>query len=181
MKVEKEGAAENSGTDDVNKSTESERILKANSLVKNYVITSMGFGIVPIPAFDLAALLGTQIKMVHGLSKEYGVPFKKEIVRSLILSILSGAVGVGGVMGVASLAKSFPIIGSLIGGGTVSALSGALTYAVGRVFVQHFEQGGTLLDLDTKKIRESFKRELKEGKEVAKDLNKNAAVANASS
>ena len=66
--------------------------------------------------------------------------------------------------------KSFPVIGSVIGGATVSVLSGALTYAVGRVFIQHFEQGGTLLNFDPKKMREHFKRELKDGKEVAQSL-----------
>lgn len=148
----------------------SKRVIHADNIVKNYVITSMGLGIVPLPIFDLAALVATQVKMVHGLTKHYDVPFKGEIVSSLITSLLSGVLGVGVVIGAASLFKSFPVVGSLVGGGTVSVLSGALTYAVGRVFIQHFEQGGTLLNFDAKKMREHFKRELKAGKEAVQNL-----------
>ena len=158
----------------------SERVLKSTNLVKNYVITSMGLGLVPVPLFDLAALVGTQIKMVHGLAKDYDVPFKKEAVKSIIISLLSGALGVGGVIGIASLTKMFPVIGSFIGGATVSVLSGALTYAVGRVFIQHFEQGGTLLNFDPKKMREHFKRELKAGKEFAQGLKSSKEAATTS-
>ena len=171
MKKENTSNAEGiTDSEKINDLAASERLLKSNGLVKNYVITSMGFGMIPLPLFDLVALVGTQVKMVHGLAKDYDVPFKQEVVKSLVISLLSGAVGVGGVIGMASLTKSFPVIGSFIGGATVSVLSGALTYAVGKVFVQHFEQGGTLLNFDPKKMREHFKRELKEGKEVAQGL-----------
>ena len=47
---------------------------------------------------------------------------------------------------------------------------GASTYAVGKVFVQHFEMGGTLLDFDPTKTKEFFAREYKEGQKVAADL-----------
>lgn len=181
MKTMNEGAAEKLTTDEIKHLAESERVLKANNLVKNYVITSMGLGLVPLPAFDLVALFGVQVKMVHGLAQDYEVPFKQEAVKSVVMSVLSGAIGVAGVMGIASLTKSFPVVGSLAGGATISVLSGAATYAMGRVFIQHFEQGGTLLNCDVKKMREHFKRELKEGKEVAEGLQNKAATAGASS
>lgn len=171
MKKETQNASANLADDEkIGNLEDSERILKSTGLVKNYVITSMSLGLVPVPIFDLVALVGIQVKMVHGLAKDYDVPFKQEAVKSLVISLLSGAAGVGGVLGMASLGKSFPVIGSFIGGATVSVLSGALTYAVGRVFIQHFEQGGTLLNFDPKAMREHFKRELKEGKEVVKSL-----------
>ena len=39
------------------------------------------------------------------------------------------------------------------------AFNAAATYALGRVFIQHFECGGTILDLDPDKVREHFRRE----------------------
>jgi hypothetical protein len=40
------------------------------------------------------------------------------------------------------------VIGTLFGMVSVSGFAVAATYAVGRVFIAHFESGGTLLDLD---------------------------------
>jgi len=53
---------------------------------------------------------------------------------------------------------------------SVLILGGATSYAIGSMFVQHFESGGTLLDFDPKKMREYFASKLAEGKEVAAKL-----------
>ena len=60
--------------------------------------------------------MGAEVKMVHGLSRHYDVPFKEDVVKSLTTSLISGALGIGGVIGMASVAKMFPAIGSLVGG-----------------------------------------------------------------
>jgi hypothetical protein len=39
------------------------------------------------------------------------------------------------------------------------AFGAAATYAVGQVFIQHFESGGTFLDFDPDKVREHFRQE----------------------
>ena len=74
-------------------------------------------------------------------------------------------------MTLASLAKAVPGLGTATTGViTVSVLGGATTYALGSVFVQHFESGGTLLDFDAKKMRAYFSNKLEEGKGVVADL-----------
>ena len=52
----------------------------------------------------------------------------------------------------------------------MAIISGASTYALARVFINHFESGGTLDNLDKEKIREFYKEKVKEGKKVAKKL-----------
>jgi hypothetical protein len=37
----------------------------------------------------------------------------------------------------------------------------ALTYAIGRVFIHHFELGGTLLNFDADKLRSYFREQLR--------------------
>lgn len=155
------------GTDEL---LASERLIEANSLIKNYVIASLGLGLVPIPLADLGGLMALQIKLVHGLAKHYEVPFKENIGKSLITSLLSGGGAIIGVMGLGSLAKAIPVLGTLGGGASVAITGGAVTYAVGQAFVKHFESGGTLLNFDPKKMRDLFKRKLKEGEGVAQDL-----------
>jgi hypothetical protein len=75
-------------------------------------------------------------------------------------------------MTLASLAKVVPGIGTATGMVSVSILGGATSYAIGNVFIQHFESGGTLLDFDPKKMREYFTNKLQEGKKVAASLRK---------
>jgi hypothetical protein len=40
-----------------------------------------------------------------------------------------------------------------------------VTYAIGRVFVQHYEMGGTLLDFDPDKTKAFFAEQFRVGKE----------------
>jgi hypothetical protein len=46
----------------------------------------------------------------------------------------------------------------------MATLGGASTYAIGRVFKQHFEKSGTLEDFDPEKVEGELKAELKKGK-----------------
>jgi hypothetical protein len=45
----------------------------------------------------------------------------------------------------------------------MALLGGASTYAVGRVFIQHFESGGTLLTFDPAKVRDYYTHQLDTG------------------
>jgi uncharacterized protein (DUF697 family) len=143
---------------------------EANNLVKNYVIASMGLGLVPVPLVDLVALMALQVKLVHGLAKHYDVSFKENVGKSLVISLLSGGSSIIGVLGLESLAKTLPVLGTLGGAAGVAITAGSITYAVGQVFAKHFESGGSLLDFDPKKTKEVFKQKLKEGQDVAKSL-----------
>ena len=144
-----------------------ERLVRARSLTKNYILASAGIGLVPLPLADLAGVMALQVKLVHGLAKVYEVPFKENITKSLLASLLSGASSVIGVMGLSSLAKSIPVLGTLAGGGGVAVTAASVTFATGEVFTRHFESGGTLLDFDPHKMKALFKRELKNGKAAA--------------
>ena len=140
-----------------------ERLARAHSLVQNYVLASAGIALVPVPLLDLAGITAVQVKLVHGLAKHYDVPFKENIAKSLVAALLSGASSVLLVKGLVSLAKAIPVLGTLASGSI--AISGAsVTYAVGEVFIRHFESGGTLLDFDPKQVKGLFQRLLKKDK-----------------
>src|SRR6185437_14914682 len=63
-----------------------------------------------------------------------------------------------------------PGVGSLIGGVSMSILSGASTYAIGQVAIGHFERGGTFADIDMGRARRTYEEELERGKKVAEGL-----------
>ena len=146
------------------------RSSEAANIIKKHVIIVMGASLVPFPLFDLVVLTSVQLKMLYNLTKLYEIPFSKNIGKSSIASLLGGVMPTSAAMTLASLAKAVPGLGTATGVISVSALGGATTYAIGSVFMQHFESGGTLLDFDPKKMREYFSSKLKEGKEVAANL-----------
>ncbi|WP_353572858.1 YcjF family protein [Candidatus Albibeggiatoa sp. nov. BB20] len=146
---------------------------EANNMVKNYIIASMGAALVPVPLFDMVALTGIQLKLLHSLAKLYDVKFTKNLGKSLIGSLLGGIVPASTA---ASLSKAVPGVGTTVGVIGMSAIGGATTYAIGRVFIQHFESGGTFLDFNPEKVREYFKAEFERGKEVANELEDNDEV-----
>lgn len=68
---------------------------------------------------------------------------------------------------VGSMLKLIPGVGSLLGGTSMAVLGSASTYAVGKVFQQHFEEGGTLENFNPQQARQQFEAELEKGKELA--------------
>ena len=146
------------------------RSSQASNIIKKHVIIVMGASMVPIPLFDLVVLSSMQIKMLYNLTKLYDVPFLRNIGKSSIASLLGGVMPTSAAMTLSSLAKVVPGLGTAAGIVSISILGGATTYAIGSVFMQHFESGGTLLDFDPKKMREYFSSKLEEGKEVATNL-----------
>jgi uncharacterized protein (DUF697 family) len=142
----------------------SERFEKANALIRRYSYWSAGFGLIPVPIVDMVAITGTQLKMVRDLSALYEREFSEDRVRVAIGALVGAAlpVAVGG--GAISALKAVPVLGQIAGTLLLPALAGAATIAVGRVFVQHFESGGTLLDFDPETMKAYFEAEFQKAK-----------------
>jgi uncharacterized protein (DUF697 family) len=137
----------------------SEQFEKANATIKRFSLWSAGFGLIPLPLVDIAAITGTQVKLVHSLAKIYGREFSEERVRTAIGALVGAVLPVAVGTGAISALKFVPIIGQITGVLLVPALAAASTIALGRVFVQHFEAGGTLLDFDPEKMKAHFRAE----------------------
>ena len=140
------------------------RSAQAAKIVRNYSLGSVVPSLIPVPMIDLAVVTGIQLKMLHSLAHVYGIEFKEEFGRSAIASLIGGTVALSTARVVSSAVKAIPAIGSLVGAVTMPVINGGTTYAIGKVFTQHFESGGTFLTFDAAKVREHFEKELKEGK-----------------
>ena len=55
------------------------------------------------------------------------------------------------------MVKGLPVIGTLVGTFTTPVLFAGATYIIGKVFIQHFTSGGTLLDFNPPDYREFIK------------------------
>lgn len=146
----------------------SEKEQKALKTVKNYMWWSMGAGLIPVPFVDLVAVSGVQLKMLAEISKIYGVQFQesrgKAVVGALIGSIVPSAMSFGAV---GSLLKAVPLVGALVGTPSMVVFCGASAWALGKVFIQHFESGGTFLDFNPAEVKEHFQEQFEEGRKMA--------------
>lgn len=156
------------------------RMAQAEAIIHRNVLWSLGAGLLPIPVLDVAVVTAVELKMLKELSAAYEVEFSNKLAQKILFSLLAsaGAVGVGGLVG-ASLSKFIPLVGSTLGVVSGPVLIGAFTHGLGRVFLMHFEAGGTLLDFDPAAMRQHFKKEFEKGREVAAAMKQQADRAKA--
>jgi uncharacterized protein (DUF697 family) len=136
------------------------RSVAAMEIVKKNMVWSVAAGLLPIPLVEFAAITAVQVKLIKELADFYNKPFRADVAKSTVVSLLGGLGSVSfGRMVAASSLRWVPFIGPLIAVGSLSGVSAAITYAVGRVYVTHFETGGTPLDLEVSKIGDFFRKE----------------------
>ncbi|MCH8566692.1 MAG: DUF697 domain-containing protein [Balneolales bacterium] len=137
----------------------------AYEIVKKYSYAASGVSFIPIPFTDIITVNTVQYLLVRRLSKHYDVAFSKERVKSIVSGLLSAVVGASILYG--PVTRAFTELSGLgwIMRSTVSlSVSGMITYAVGMVFVEHFESGGDLLNFDIKNAKPVFEEIYVNGK-----------------
>lgn len=147
----------------LNVDTYSGREKKALAVVRNHTLLSAGVGVVPFPLIDMAAMLTLQLLMIRKLAKIYDIPYAGQRVKAAVAGLIGGFDA--GYLGYGAL-KLFPLLG-FFSYAAMPAFNAGISYAIGRVFIQHFESGGTFLDFDPKKVRAYFQEQFREGKQNA--------------
>jgi uncharacterized protein (DUF697 family) len=135
------------------------RHVRASQLVDRLSLWSGAAGLIPVPLVDMAAVGGVQLHMLGRLSEIYGIPFSENRGKSIVTS-LAGAIAPASVaIATGSLIKGLPGIGTAIGALTMPIASAGATWVIGKVFIQHFASGGTLLDFDPPDYRQFIKEQ----------------------
>ncbi len=142
---------------------------ESDTIIRYHVWASIGVGLIPMPLIDIVALTAVQLHLLKKIAESYGVPFFRDKVKN-ILSALAGGYLPGMISAsVASMAKAVPLAGQTIGAAAMPVIAGAATYAVGKVFVQHFASGGTFLTFDPEEVWAYYADMFEEGKKIAGD------------
>ncbi len=145
-----------------------EREHSARQTVKRYMWWSAGGALIPIPIADLVVVTGAQLRMLAEIARIYDVPFEsvraKAMVGSLMGYVLQPTLS-SGLLG--SLLKTLPGVGALLGTPSLVLFAGAYAWALGRVFIQHFEFGGTFLDFDPEASKQHFRAQFAQGQQLA--------------
>lgn len=141
---------------------------RATDVIQKHMLVSMGIGAIPLPILDFAALTLLQVRMVRVIAETYGAPFSAERTKAIIASLVGGVLPPAFSWGsFGGLLKAIPVFGHLLGAVMMPTAAAASTYAVGKVFVQHFESGGTILNLDPDQMREFYRSLHSQGRELA--------------
>lgn len=142
-------------------------------VLSHHIWAAMGTSLVPVPIFDLVAITGIQINLLRALTKLYGLPFTMDAAKKFIASLTASVFPVAVAPRIAlSLIKAIPLVGQTIGVVTMPILSGAATYALGKVFIQHFASGGTFLTFDPDKVKAYYAQMFAEGQHAATEVGK---------
>ena len=139
---------------------------EADEIVKRYMLAALGVGFISLPVLDMAALTAIQLALLSRLASLYKVDFSRQRGKSVIASLVGGSTST-----LASLASTRFILrlvsvpGWIVCTTSMSVFAGASTYAIGRVFIQHFDSGGTFLTFDPDRVRQYYAEALARGRD----------------
>lgn len=162
----------NAETETVNRTLpdETQRKLEVDKIIRKKVYAAMGVGVVIIPVINFASVMGIQLKLVKDLCEYYGVEFKKNVVKKIITSVITSGVSVLGSHVLETAVIGVPVVGLPIAVGSKVITGGLTTYAVGMMFVNHFEKGGTLAGDNWDHMKESFKNAMAKSRNWLADV-----------
>lgn len=174
QKPEEAASEEQADDEQKNEAGEESRTKPNAEAVEKVIRTHVGYslvgGLLPVPLLDIVVITAVQIDMIKQLAAAYGVDFNEERGKSIIGSIMGATAGnFLGRVG-ASVLKSIPGVGTLLGVGSQVVLAGASTYAVGKAFQAHFEEDGSMFNVNLDKMRDRFREFMEKGKSVAADM-----------
>lgn len=133
----------------------------ALEIVKRHSLYAAAVGLVPIPLVNLAGVVALEVKMLKELADYYQIPFRDDAGKSIVSSLIGGIGATNIGYGAVGFMKGVPLVGAVLSAITLPVSAGALTWAVGKVFIMHFESGGTLLDFDPDKVRAYFAEQIR--------------------
>jgi uncharacterized protein (DUF697 family) len=127
------------------------RLAQAQAIVERHATYSAAGGLIPLPIVNIASVTAIILRMVKMLSNLYGIPFEHDRARALVVGLVGGATPTGLATATASTLYFVMPASALIGLAVSSVTAVACTRSIGRIFVEHFEQGETLQDFSARR------------------------------
>ncbi len=124
--------------------------------IRHAVYAAMGIGVLPLPLVNVAAVTAGDLIMVRKLAGLYGVDFREGMVKKIITSVIGAGTGVLAAGLLETVVSGIPLIGLPLTIGSKPVMNGLTTYALGRMFVAHFERGGNFVRVNLDVMKENF-------------------------
>ena len=115
-----------------------------------------------VPVVNGAAITAIQIRMLDQLAERFGQNYSENEARNTLYAVTGGFITpifAGPLL--AAGVSVIPIVGPVAVLLAGPALAAASTRVVGRLFVEHFQKGGQLADLDVAKAKKDYQVGLK--------------------
>lgn len=127
---------------------------EASKIVRTHALAAVAAGLVPIPFAGIPILGAIHLRMLRQLAKHYKVEFSEQLANSIIGSL----VGISATATATGFLWMVPGIGQALSMAGILTLPSAATYALGEVFIKHFESGGTFLTFDPDRAKPDYKK-----------------------
>ena len=146
---------------------------EADRTIRSHVLWAMGAGLIPLPILDIAAVTAIQLDLLKRLAALFGQDISNSQGKALVSALTGSTFAAIG----SSMIKAIPVIGTVLGGVSMSITSGASTYAVGQVALSQLLSSGTLFDIDLERAKRDYGDAYEKGKVYASNLEKDKDAA----
>jgi uncharacterized protein (DUF697 family) len=131
------------------------RRASAMKIVRRYVLISAGAGLITLPVIDVSALAAVHVALIKELTEHYGHEFSEHVARNILIAIGASLIpgSIGSILG-RKLLRALPFVDPVSALAAMSGFSAFVSYSLGRVFIEHFERGGTLANFDVEHLHD---------------------------
>jgi len=129
------------------------RRMRARAIVERHANYSAFGGAIPLPIANIASITAIIVRMVKSLSGLYGVPFERNRARAIVIGLMGGVMPTGLATAATSTLMYFVPGYNLIGLAVSSVTASASARSIGQIFIDHFENGSTLVDFPSAILR----------------------------
>ena len=136
------------------------RLAEVAKIISSSCRWAAAAGAIPLPLLDVVALAAVQASMVNRIAGQYGETISDEAAESVVAVLLGSIIPSGlASAAVGTGIKLIPGVGYVAGAVAFGGLGAAATYAVGKIFVRHFEGGGTVATFNPAAVQNDLKAE----------------------
>ena len=100
---------------------------KSDAVIRLYTSMSVAAAVVPVPVADIVLITSIQATMIINLGHVYGKTINRHSAKNLVLVVLAASAG----HYLASLIKTVPFVGAIVGGILQMTIAGTITYSLG--------------------------------------------------
>lgn len=148
---------------------EKKTVETADDIIYNHLWFSAVPGFIPVPLLDIVAISAVQLDLVKQLCKFYNEDYDEQRGKAIVMALTGSAMARITGYSARSVLKTIPMVGWVLGGAAMSLFAASSTYAIGQVFKEHLDAGGTLHNLNPEAFRQFYMQQLEKGKKLLSD------------
>lgn len=141
----------------------------ADEIIRKHMKYAVMGGSIPAPIIDLAAVGAVHLAMLKELADNYGAAFDARSARAFTTSVSGALAGLTAARVAVSLMKILPGVGWTAGSAAQAVVTGASTFALGRLVKRLFRENRPLDELAVSTATDELMSYFEAGKDAAAD------------